>query len=234
MKKLLKYLFLFFPVILNSQEAVFQYQLGYGSFQLKDVKAMFDRVGLTFAKTTEYFPSNYLYSPSLGIISGQHYCGLKVTLFSTGARSHIADYSGESKADMIVNGNRLGFFYRYNIPHESKWNMYLQFEPGFVFSKLKIYEELVIGRRKIIDEILHFKSKGMYFEPSMGFRYKPLNWLHLALGCGYEIDAFGKMNLSYASNSNIKYNGNDKIKWNGIRLYAGLILVIPNDNQNSM
>jgi len=228
MKNLLKYLFILFPTILNAQYLAFQYEFGYGSFQLEDIKAIQDRVWIYGAKSTEYFPNHYTQSGAIGYIAGQHHFGVNGSFLTTGGRVHVADYSGEYKTDMVLTGIRIGIFYRYYFPNNTQWwNMYIQAAPGFLHSRLKIDEKLVLYNRKIVDKKLFFNSKGAYFEPSIGARFKPLRWLHLSLGCGYEIDAWGKMKHLNAYNTTIKYHGDDKIRWNGFRLYAGLIFAVP-------
>ena len=228
MKKLFTCLLLFFPAILNAQEWTFQYEFGYGSFQLKDVKAIQDKVLNTMsiygAKSTEYFPNHYTQSAAIGYILGQHHFGVNGTFLTTGGRVHVSDYSGEYKTDILLSGYRLGLFYRYHIPNKIQWfNIYLQTTPGILFSRIKMDEKLVIGSEKVTEESLKFKSTGAYIEPSIGIRFKPTHWLHFSVGGGYEIDAWGKM-----KQSQITYNSDDKIRWNGFRLYAGIILTIPN------
>ena len=227
MKNLLKYLFLYFPAILNAQEVTFQYEFGYGSYQLEDIRAIQNRVGIAYSQSTESFPNHYIQSVAIGYITGQHHFGASGGFLTTGGRVHVADYSGEYKTDMVLTGVRVGVFYRYYFPKNTQWwNMYIQAAPGYLSSRIKMHETLVIGTRKIVDERLSFKSSGAYFEPSIGVRLKPLHWLHLSLGCGYEIDAWGKMKL-LSTRNNMQYRGDDKIRWNGFRLYAGLILTVP-------
>jgi len=193
MKILLMYPFLFFFVILNAQEWAFQYEFGYGSFQLKDIKVIQDKIVSTMsvygAQSTEYFPNHYIQSAAIGCILGQHHFGINGAFLTTGGRVHVSDYSGKYTVDMVLSGHRLGAFYRYYIPNKIQWfNIYIQATPGILFSRLKINEELIIGGQKMIEENLKFKSIGAYIEPSIGVRFKPLRWLHLSLGGGYEID----------------------------------------------
>ena len=229
MKKLL---LLLFPAVLNAQEVAFQYEFGYGSFQLKDIKAIHNRVQRTMsrygARTVEYFPNHYIHSGAFGFILGQHHFGASGVFLTTGSRAHVSDYSGEYKTDMVLRGIRWGLFYRYYIPNKQQWlNVYVQAAPGFMFSRLRMSEQLFLDTRKILDESLYFRSRGMYIEPSIGIRFKPLHWLHLSLGCGYEINAWGKMKQTNTHSTRTTYRGDDKIRWNGFRLYAGLILTVP-------
>ena len=255
MKKLLIFLLLFSSALLNAQEVrplqdefaygsfqikerntsnvALQYGLGYGSFKLEDIKTIQGRVKNTMsqygARITENFPNYFIQSVAFGLIVGQHHTGIRGSFLTTGGRVHVSDYSGEYKADMLLSGVRFGLFYRYYIPNNSQWfNIYLQIESGILSSNLKMNEKLVLGSRKILEENFTFKSKGAYFEPSIGVCFKPLNWLHLSLGGGYEIDTGGKMKLS-SNNNKYTYRGDDKINWNGFRFNAGLILIVPKE-----
>ncbi|MDR2887699.1 MAG: hypothetical protein LBV26_06855 [Bacteroidales bacterium] len=233
MKKLIIYLFLLFPVILNAQEVAFQYGFGYGKFNLKDVRTIQNRLrnaaASIGARITDDFPAHHIQSVSIGGISasGRYHAGLNVAFLTTGGRVHVADYSGEYKMDMLLKGYRWGFFHRYYVPGNVPWaNMYIQFEPGILSSRLRMEESLVIGAQKLTDESLSFRSTGLYLEPSTGVRFKPARWLHLFLGCGYEIDLGGKMK-QIGRKDKVTYNGDDRIRWSGYRLNAGLIFAIP-------
>ena len=234
MKKLLLYLCLFFSMILNAQEWTVQYEFGYGSFELRDIKTIQDNIANVMsnygAKSTEYFPSNYIQSAAIGCMLGRHHFGINGAFLTTGGRVHVGDYSGKYAMDMVLSGYRLGAFYRHYMPNKIEWfDIYAQIAPGILFSNLKMDEELVIGSQKMAEEKLKFKSTGAYIEPSIGIRFKPLHWLNLSLSGGYEFDVWGKMKQS-DSNTQITYRGDDKIRWNGFRFYAGFMIVIPNLN----
>lgn len=233
MKKLLIYLLLLSPAMLNAQEVAIQYQFGYGKYSMKDIRDLQNRLMYAAssigAKITERFPAHYTQSVSIGGISasGRNHYALNATFLTTGGRVHVADYSGEYRGDMLLKGYRWGFFYRRYIASRIPWaNMYIQIEPGILSSRLKMEEELTIGTQQLSDDKpINFKSTALYLEPSTGFRFKPTKWMHLLLSCGYEIDMKGKMKQS--GSNKIPYNGDDKIRWSGIRLNAGLVFAIP-------
>ena len=231
MRKLFIFPLLFFSAILSAQEWTFQYEFGYGSFELRDIKTIQDNIANAMseygAKSTEYFPNHYIQSAAVGYNLGRHHFGINGAFLTTGGRVHVGDYSGNYTADILLSGYRLGAFYRHYIPSKTQWfNIYAQITPGVLFSRLGMSEELFIGNQKLIEENLKFKSIGAYIEPSIGILFKPLSWLHLSLSGGYEFDAWGKMKQS-DSNTQIMYHGDDKIRWNGFRLYASFMIVIP-------
>jgi hypothetical protein len=82
--------------------------------------------------------------------------------------------------------------------------------------KVRIYSESA-------QENITLKSTGIYIEPSIGATYRITNWLHFSLGGGYEADFLGGL-----KQSGQKTQAN--AHWNGLRLYAGLLFILPNRN----
>jgi len=226
MKKLLIILLLYFPIDVWSQGWSFEYSPGYGTYQLDDIKdlqhsilnnSILNYYGL---KDTDCFPGNIIHSVTLGYITGRHQFGAGFSYFTTGGRLHRADYSGSYTVDMIMNGNRFGAFYRYNInttnPH---LYFYLQMGSGVMFSNLKMKEQVIIySESKSENE--NFNGSGIYLEPVIGAKFLLTNWLNFSLGGGYEADFAGKLKLS-------EQETQLKAHWNGLRLYGGIIFIIP-------
>ncbi len=221
MKKILFILLLYSPFLTYSQNLSFEYSVGYGTYQLEDIRnlqnSMVNYLGL---KITDCFPNYVTHTAALGLVSDQNYLGTNFSYLTTGGRLHRADYSGSYTADIIMNGYRLGAFYRYSFNTGfSPLNFYLQISPGFLFSKLRMTEQLTVYSESI-EEINELSGLGLYLEPSIGVTYRFTNWLHLSLGAGYEADLFGTLYLSNQE-TNIKAN------WNGFRFYGGLNFIIP-------
>lgn len=218
MKKLVIILFLFYPILTYAQGWSISYSIGYGTYQLDDIKslkdAMPDNYGL---KVTDWFPDHITHSVSLGYATGHHHFGTNLSYLTTGGRLHRADYSGSYTVDMIMNGYRLGAFYRYYIGTElSPLSLYLQMSPGVLFSNLKMREDVIVYSESA-QENTKLKGAGIYLEPTIGVNYRFTDWLHFSLGGGYEFDFRGKMKLS-GQKTQIES------KWNGLRLYGGIIL----------
>ena len=227
MKKLLVILILCSPVVAYTQEWSLEYSLGYGSYQLDDVKAMQDMT-LSFAreyglKETDRFPSYVTQTVALGYIAGYHHVGANFSYLTTGGRLHTADYSGSYTIDMIINGYRLGLFYRYYINTGfSPLNIYLQISPGVLFSNLSADESIIIGSESAMENNI-LKSTGAYIEPTIGVTYRITNWMRFSVGGGYQADLWGTL----------KYEGQEtqnKAHWNGLRLYGSIMLTLPNRN----
>jgi len=226
MKKLLIILFLYYPVCAYTQGWSLEYSIGYGTYKLDDIKSqqhlMLNSYGL---KETDCFPNYITHSVALGFVTGRHYVGSNFSYLTTGGRLHRADYSGSYTVDMIVNGYRLGAFYRYYINTGfSPLYIYLQLGSGVLFSDLRIKEEVNVYSESA-QETNKLKGVGVYLEPTIGAKYRFTNWLHFSLGGGYEADFLGTLKLS-GQNTQIK------AQWNGFRLYGGIVFILPTEKKS--
>ena len=171
-------------------------------------------------KDTDCFPNYITHSVALGFTTGRNHFGSNFSYLTTGGRLHRADYSGSLTLDMILNGYRIGAFYRqYIYTGLSTLNIYLQIGPGILFSNLKIEEQLNIYSESA-QTTTEMKGVEIYIEPTIGATYRFKNWLHFSLGGGYEADDQNRLKLS-GQGTDIKAN------WNGFRLYGGLIFILP-------
>lgn len=218
MKKLIVILLLFFPIRAYSQGWTIEYSIGYGTYQLEDIKdlqrSMLNNYGL---KEIDCFPGHITHSVLLGYDTERHHFGTNFLYLTTGGRLHRADYSGSMTVDMIMNGYRLGAFYRYYIDTGlPPLSFYLQMTPGVLFSNLKMKEQVVVHSESA-RETTKMKGVGIYVEPAIGAKYRITDWLQLSLAGGYEVDFPGTMKLS---GQKTQINS----KWDGFRLYAGIVL----------
>ncbi|MFA6809146.1 MAG: hypothetical protein WCR27_09155 [Eubacteriales bacterium] len=222
MKKILIILLLYYPISTYAQGLSFEYAVGYGTYQLYDIRnfqeSMINRYGL---QQTDCFPNYITHSLAVGYIIKNHHFGSNYSFFTTGGRLHRADYSGSYTVDMIMNGNRVGGFYKYYVNTGlSPLDLYFQFSSGIMISSLKMKEQMVIYSESI-EQTMNLKGVGLYLEPTAGITYRLTNWLHFSLGGGYEFDLLGRLKLSGRPTQLMAH-------WNGLRLYGGIILTINN------
>jgi hypothetical protein len=197
------------------------YSTGYGSYQLNDIKNLLRSMPNNYGlKETDFFPDYITHTVSLGYVTKHSYLGSQFTYLTTGGRLSRADYSGSYTVDMIMNGYRVGAFYRQYIHTKvTPLNFYLQLGSGALISNLKMKEQVVVYSESVQDNN-SLNGIGMYVEPSVGASYRLSKYLHLSLGAGYEADFFGKL----------KYSGQETqvvANWSGFRLYGGLIIILP-------
>jgi hypothetical protein len=229
MKKILLVLFLYYPIYAYTQGWSFEYSVGYGTYQLDDIKAMQDLIlksnnyGL---KETDHFPGYITHTCALGFAIGSHHFGSNISYLTTGGRLRKADYSGSYTIDMVMNGYRLGTFYRYYIHTGfSPLHIYLQISPGVLLSNLKMEEKVNIYSESA-KESNTLKGAGIYIEPTIGITYRLTDWLRFSFGGGYEADFLGTLKLSGQKTQT-------KAHWNGLRLYGGLLFILPDRNFSS-
>ncbi|MCL3781267.1 hypothetical protein EMN47_12830 [Prolixibacteraceae bacterium JC049] len=221
MKKLIIALLLCFPIHVFSQGWSFEYSIGYGTYQLDDIKelqrTMINKRGL---KETDAFPGHITHSLSVGYNTGFHSMGSTFSYLTTGGRLHRADFSGSYTVDMITNGYRIGVFYRHYIPTgHTPLSVYFQVTPGVIISNLDMKEQIKVYSQ-LDKKNTNLKGFGIYLEPTIGLKYQLSDRLYCSLGGGYEINFPSKMKQS-GLETEIEAN------WNGLRLYCGLIFVLP-------
>jgi hypothetical protein len=221
MKKLVFIFLLYYPILAYSQGWSIEYFIGYGTYQLDDIKSlqhsMLNNYGL---KETDCFPNYIIHSFSLGYSTKRHHFGSNFSYLTTGGRLHRADYSGSYTIDMIMNGYRLGAFYKYYISTRfPPLTIYLQISPGVLFSHIEIIEKVNVYSESA-KETIELNGVGIYSEPTIGAQYHVRDWMRFSLGGGYEVDFLGTMKLS-GQETQIES------KWNGLRLYAGVIFILP-------
>lgn len=220
MKKLLIIFLLYYPIYAYTQGWTLEYSAGYGKYELSDIKdlqnSMLNNYGL---KETDCFPGYITHSVTSGLLRGSHLFGSSFSYLTTGGRLQRSDYSGAYTIDMIMNGYRVGAFYRnYLKMRLSSLDLYLQLSSGVLLSNLKMKEQANVYSESL-NETTKLKGKGIYFEPSAGAEYHLKNWLHFSLGGGYEADFMGKMKISGRETQ-------FKAHWNGVRLYGGIVFIL--------
>lgn len=218
-------LFISSHIFVFSQDWSVEYSFGYGTYRLDDVKTIQNSLQQYMsqygAKTTENFPAWFTHSGAIGYITNRSHFGINFSYLTTGARTGVTDYSGSYYANIIMNGYRLGAFYRYYINTGfSALKLYFQVSPGMIFSGMKMIETIRIATESD-SQTEKMKSKTAYFEPSIGMKYNVTNWINVSISGGYEADLGGKLQ-SGSSESVLK------VHWNGLRVYASVGLTIPN------
>ena len=227
MKKLILYIiFILFAFNAYSQNFNLNANAGYGTFYLSDLKNF--QKDITFStpineKTVIEFPGNFYYSFSTDFkIKKQHIFGLDFSYYTTGARNHIADYSGEYKLDMIVKGYDLSAHYKRLLTSISKLDLYFQFNIGVIFSSLNILEEFEIYNVTTTSSENNLKGTSFIVEPRIVLNYPVYKSILLNLNLGFEGGLNSKL-YNTEDNTELEFNGNNvRMNWSGIRSSIGL------------
>lgn len=216
----LTFLFLFIALGAKSQSIGVGISTGYGFYDLSDIKSfqttMLTSINLPSVKAVEKFPNNLYYSFSLDYsINQKNKIGIEFSYLTTGGRNHVADYSGEYKLDMLLDGYQIGPNYEYLIFTKNKLDIDLQLASGIIASHLKANEELTIYDENIFNDQTKMKSMGLFIEPSLKASYNVFDKLNLNCKAGYEYNFKGNLNLN-GQQTKISTN------WSGIRLSVGI------------
>ena len=153
---------------------------GYGLYQLNDLKDFQFDLKEYYSQLpiemTEQFPGYSNYSVSGEIyLNPDNIIGINGTFYTTGARNHVKDYSGEYKLDMPLNGYRIGLQYQNILYKFNKINLYAQFKGGITLSTFKLKESFIIYNVYSTSSNATFKSIPFFVEPSLGFFYHIIN-----------------------------------------------------------
>lgn len=221
LRKTIICLLLCFSTYSIAQVWVADYAVGYGTYKLTDIrdfqKSMVNTLGLV---ETDFFPGYITHSLSLGAVTDNNCFGAQISYLTTGGRLHRADYSGSYTVDIILNGYKMGAFYKhYFLPAKSALNVYMQFSSGLLSTGFRMKQTMKIYTESDT-ETSSLAGTGIYFEPLIGTSCRVAKGFHLTLSGGYEADIAGK--LSY-SGSQTQLSAS----WSGLRLYGGLIWVLP-------
>jgi hypothetical protein len=211
-----------FPVFTQAQKIVAGYSLGQGKYVLNDLKTMQENsvksIQETYKdyKSTETFPDGLFHDAFLGVKFSFHEIGLKYDYFTTGGRNHLADYSGEIKEDVIVNGDAIGLYYKIHflsLPLNSNFRLSANagVSTGAIYNRVKnsafftIYDPKssyhdygggiisVEDSPQDVDESTKFRSTNWYVQPNIGIQLWFKNTISLNINAGYLFDNQGKL-----------------------------------------
>jgi len=212
---------------------------GYGAYQLNDVKDL----QLNFLKATsplkteavDKFPDYYNYTASLEYcFNTTNYTGLNTSFYTTGARNHLKDYSGEYKLDMILDGFSIGLQYRHVLSESDKINLYFLLKSGIIFSTLKINESLIVNGVSSNSNYYTFGSKTFFGEPDLGAFYPLGDRFAIDLSFGYQFNLKSKLYLDNKDNAMYNPSGSEvKLDWSGLRITLGLSFNFDANNEAS-
>ena len=183
-------------------------------------KKMIYKVRLNDIKAVERFPDNIFYSVSYSEPIGEsNYLGIDISYLTTGGRNHVSDYSGEYKADLILNGYKGGLSFGHLAPKSiGKINFSIQLSSGVVYSEFDVRESLKVYESSHYDET-EFSALTVFAEPAFIFSRSLMENIFVDLSIGYQIDVYiDKLSKSH----NRDYKIDAKPEWNGIKSSIGI------------
>lgn len=221
MKNILLLLMIFlFASGAKSQVMNFGIHGGYGYYNLEDIKSlqtiMLSAVKLPGLKAVEVFPDNIYYGFSIGSsANSRKIYGMEFSYFTTGGRNHLADYSGEYKADIIVSGYQMGPKFEDYYLQTGRFRMGLKLAGGVLVSVLKVDERLTVFNEELSADKLVMISPGWFAEPSLKFLFNLPDGLNINFSGGYSFNENGKLRTKDGKS-------NYAADWSGIRTSIGI------------
>lgn len=222
---------LFYTVLLQmfissliGQTFKIEYQQGYGSYSMKDLKQLNETISSELQFTTgieNNFPMYWFFRPSISLVFKNYEIAINYGFQSTGSRVSAKDYSGEYFLDLEVESHSPGILIAIKLNDFNQFSLNLYTNVGVYYTNLKLEESFTLDNESLINESISLKGFNYFFEPGLRLNY-PINSFNLALNAGYNIQ-LGEQGF-YAEN-NKKYelrnpNTNNIVSpgWNGIRI----------------
>lgn len=217
----------------NAQEIVVGYTLGYGNYQMRDMKKIqtqsLNDINALYhdVKNVEDFPGWIFQNLYAGYKFGTSEVGLQYNHYATSGRNHLADYSGEYINDMHVKGNAFGVYYKIyflNVPIKEtfRFDMNFSITGGFILNKYKSEASLEIYNQPSLNTYSseEHNSTNIYFLPVFMPQIWYKDYVGLFVNIGYQVDVQG--HLFYG-----KTGSSVGVNWTGLRLGVGLSGKIP-------
>jgi hypothetical protein len=212
-KKVLIVILTFLGSIATGQDIEVGLNIGYGGYNMSDLKAMDEQFAteLPFpAEVTDNFPAWWNYGGYLTFgISKVYRTGVRLQYFSTGGKVSSRDYSGEYEAVNTINAFSPGFLNTFTIYRKKGFELIINGIAGLNFSKLKISERLQVTDSSSTSEVT-YHSTSFYVEPQFGFTYSFL-YFKAGLTAGYMLDFESKLHTGDGYTTT-------KSNWSGYRI----------------
>jgi hypothetical protein len=205
-------------------------QTGIGFYNMEELRAFNAEVFGTLpfkAKIISDYPPYFYYKPSCLISFGKITTGFKATYYSSGSRISSRDISGEYLLDTRINSIAPGLYIDLHLFSISKYKIWLFNEGGFLFSKLRMKENLTVDGQELIHSSYNFKSENYFIEPGLKVDYNIYHFISIEINTSY-FTQFGK-NIFETNQGEIIDYGQGPVHpdWNGFRFGLSLLIKAP-------
>lgn len=212
---------------IKAQDITISYSAGYGSFKMNDMNGLLEYIqtlprpdgngNALGAAIVDNFPGYVIHTLNIGYKIRKQELGFVTGYQTTGGKLSRIDYSGNYDYKAILNGFRLGFYYRnyfYTFNVDSKRNIafFGEISPNAVLSSIKVTEKFNIGETPLIDEKNEYTNVSFSIVPQIGTKFNLTSKIGFQATIGYDINIGTEVN---------KLPTNPKIDWSGLRLAAG-------------
>lgn len=201
---------------------------GYGSYNLKDLKAFQDEISnhpnLPALSQTASFPGYITYSGFMALtMKDFSEMVFDISYQYTGARNFYGDYSGYYRMSMQLKGLRTGMQYRIPVSRGERWGSHFGVGGGTTSGWLRFDENLEITGAEEFSENLSFVSMIFFGEATLSGYYQLTDKISLEMLAGYEYNIPGR--LKWSENKKAYLQNQEKqpvrVDWSGIRFKLG-------------
>jgi len=223
---------LLLPLFCPAQNFRISFQSGYGVYKLADLREFQHLAAEKSApgvKGTQTFPGWFTYSGSIDYrITGNHAFGLQAGYFTTGARNHLRDYSGEYYLNMLLKGYHAGLHYRYESWNRHNLRLSEQIKCDYIFTRFKMTEQLELGENMIFSEKTSLESHSAGIEPSVELAYTLAGKIGFSLEIGYMLYFESNLHLPGNKDACLYFDQQRKVRldWSGMRYGAACFLIL--------
>lgn len=182
----------FLPVLGFGQTLRISYEPGYGLYSmanLKNIQQNMIRNSDLPIMSVEEFPGYINHSVSVDYyLDNNILFGINAAYLTTGGRSHLRDYSGEYKLDMILNAYQYGIESEYNFILNNRLCLFTNFKIGVISSKLNVSETITlydVDSQTTSDIVSQFD---FFMEPNAGLSYNITKRISARVAVGLNIN----------------------------------------------
>lgn len=198
---------LFLSVTSYGQRIVPEVSIGWGEYKMEELKEMQSSITTYYPvrlKSVNSFPPYYFHKVALRYAIHQFQFGISWNHYSTGARDHYEDYSGEISVKQLIHSNVFSFPFMININPDESLNFFLTLEPGFIFTRYVMIEEARIMSDKMRNKFAD-DTEYLSIEPGIRLAYSIGKW-QPSINFGYFFDT--KINMK-ADDDDIIFSKNE-------------------------
>lgn len=213
--------------VFSKAQLSFNYSVGYGQYQMGDMKDLSDNVMSTMnqqfegkLKMTDNFPAYITQNAEITYQLNKHEFGVAGGYMSSGSRFAYSDYSGRYVGKIKAHAYKIGLVYKYHFYEtdiaQNHFSVFGSLAPTAVLSSVDTEDELQLYQQDINlkeKENLLSSKFGLSIQPMLGCRLILYKHFLVHVGTGYDFEFGGKINPNY------------RVDWSGFRLNGGVGLM---------
>jgi len=207
-------------------QVVVSYSVSYAPHVMDNMSSLMENISRTSPYSTigveivDNFPERSVHSLNIGYRLKVHEFGLNGSYNSTGGKLSKKDYSGEYSNKFIVNGTRIGFYYkRYfytykNAKSNDIFSFFGEVSPGLFFTQVKNRGFFTVQENQLESFDNEYKQTGFSFLIQTGVKYYLVKNINLQIALGYDFASDQKITELKSKNASVN--------WGGVRFSGGL------------